>query len=450
MFTAGNSSFRHFWTGRSSPGAPPAAARDDERAELWTWGLYAALVAFIFLFNAYSCGALAGPRWLGAELHCTPADPASWAQGAQIPYSYRWLFRWIVLHVCALVPGGATVAVFYAVFIGASAVSLLLAVVLLDRFLRAAGITRENARIGGLLFLAGFPIVFAYNMPIHTREDLLGYAAVALLLILVMRDRPVLLALAGALAVNVRETTTLGLLPYLFLSRRPFWQRVLAVVPAFIVLRCIRPPPGVSHDGYDYFANGLGVNLNAPSEAFFYMFAAFGVLWVLVPLGFRERRRAGRGGFQDIFGLPGLLAIALAVAVNMSLGMMRECRIVYVAAPFVIGFALEYLTSERFAQLLRVRLAWLVAIAVLSLGVWFQLEIINQPGLTSRLRPWIGESFQPGFGPKRPSGTHVIRLPYNASPWNGTHVTLQLAAIAFVLAGETALRFARNRKALPA
>ena len=107
--------------------------------------------------------------------------------------------------------------------------------------------------------------------------------------------------------------------------------------------------------------------------------------------------------------------------------------------------------SERFLRLIRVRIAWLVAIAVLSLGAWIQLEIMAKPDLTQRLRPWIGESFQPGFEPAWPvtlaNGTKVLLLPYNASPWNGTYVILHLAAIAFVLTGETALRLSKKEAA---
>jgi hypothetical protein len=409
--------------------------------------LYLTLVTFIFWLNATGYGALASPAVLGAELHAPAEAPASWPLGDEAPYCYRWLFRAGVVAVAKVVPAARSREGFYFLFIIASALSLLAAALLVDRLLRDLGHSAARARLGTTLFLLGFPVLFAYDFPIHTREDLLAYACVALELVLCGRDRPVLLALAGVLGANVRETATLGLLPYLLDRRRPLATRALAVAPAFVavaLIHVVRAPAVAAHG---YLLDGLRVNVAEPGEALLYLFASHGALWVLAPLGLAVRRR-------DDVCAPGvaLAAVGLAVAANALLGMLRECRIVYVAAPWLVGLSLDYVTSARFREVARARAAWLALALVLLAGLVFQLRVATDDGLVDRLRPAIGASFQPGWAPARPlldergapvldaEGRTVEVIPYLASPWGGTFVTLHLAAIAFVVAGELARR----------
>src|SRR5262249_22559123 len=156
---------------------------------------YVGLVAFVFWLNATGYGALASPAVLGAELHAPADAPASWGLGEEAPYSYRWLFRAGVLAVARAVPAARTREGVYILFIIASAASLLLAALVVDRLLRDLGHFAAHARLGTSLFVLGFPVLFAYDFPIHTREDLLAYACVALELVLCGRDRPGFLAL---------------------------------------------------------------------------------------------------------------------------------------------------------------------------------------------------------------------------------------------------------------
>jgi hypothetical protein len=418
-----------------------------ERALTYLLALF--LVVVVFSVNVHGWGALASPWALVAELHGTRDAPASWHMGEEVPYCYRWLFRALVLSAIRIVPGGTSPEGFYSVFVAASGATLFLAAIAFEQLLRELGHTSRWRRLGLGLFFAGFPIVFAYDMPIHTREDFLAYGCVALELVWVARDRPWLLALTGAAAANVRETTALGLLPYLFVASRSRATRFAAVTPAFLAMAAVHVLRAPARAGV-LPPQGITTNLAAPGESLLYLFASFGALWVLAAIRLVERRSQGQR--DGILGWPqAAFAIGLALVTYVFLGMMRECRIVYVAAPWVVGLSLEYLASERFREVWHERAAWLVALLVLALGAWFELRIAREPELTLRLRSVIGESFQPGFEPPRifeQGGESFLVYPYFASPWNGIHVLLQLGATAFVFAGEAA-RALRGRERVP-
>lgn len=397
-------------------------------------------IGAVLWVNVGGYGVLTWPSTLAAELHSTPEEPLSWAQGAEAPYCYRWLFRALVLGACRVL-GVSTSEGFYEVFVAASALSLGLAVFLLERFLRATGASVARARLGGLLFLASFPVLFAYDLPVHTREDPLAYALVSLQLWLVALERPLALALAGVVAANVRETTTLGLLPFVFVGSRPLSHRLAAVAPAFAavaLVHVLRAPPTAAHG---YLLEGVTQNLREPTEALLYLGASLGSLWLLAGLRLAEKRASGELSGPWGWRASGL-ALGLAVLANALLGMLRECRIVFVAAPFAVKLSLEYLGSERFREVARARAAWLALAAVLVLGLALEVWIACDASAVERLRPWIGGSFQPGWAPPRemllPSGETALVYPYWASPLNGVLVLLHLAFAAFVGAGEAA------------
>ncbi len=186
-------------------------------------------------------GALATPGVLLAELHAAPASPdldRPWEMGEELPYRYRPLYRFLVLSVYAHLEPRPEV--FYGLFVTAGALSLLLALVFFDWLLRELGYSSKQALIGMALFGLGFPVLFAYDMPIHTREDFLGYAWITVTLVAVARDRPWLVALLGAIGAGIRETCLLGVLPFFLVSKRKPQEKVLAYAVPGIAWLAIR------------------------------------------------------------------------------------------------------------------------------------------------------------------------------------------------------------------
>src|SRR5581483_408786 len=90
------------------------------------------------------------------------------------------------------------------------------------------------------------------------------------------------------------------------------------------------------------------------------------------------------------------ICIGLALLSSIALGQVREVRTVYLAFPWVIGLALEYLGTDFLADMKLVR-ARVAGGVVLALGMVFLARVAASPDFVKALRPWIGESFQPGF-----------------------------------------------------
>lgn len=427
------------------------------------YALYAVLVALVFLTQSAvmrdpGMGALSSPHDLAVELHATPDAPGAWPLGAIVPYRYRWVFRALVLSAGAVSPMKDALG-FYLVFVALSALSLLLACVLFDVLLRRLGFTERQALVGVVLYLAGFPIAFAYDMPIHTREDLLENAVFVLALLAVLADRPVATVLATVLAANVREMGLLAAVPFWFSSRRPAGVRagVVAAATAGALLvtstRELAPRIPWFLDRTAWKPEGYQTTLDAPLEGALYVFVCFGALWFAALAGAVSSSRDLRKDRHDLLHWrPALLCTLLALVSSVALGQVREVRTVYLAFPWVIGLALEYLRKD-FAADMKLPRARVAGGVVLAAGMVFLTFVASSPEFVKSLRPWIGESFQPGFeapvvnelvdpttgAPHLDPGTgkpEVVAVwPYRgASPWNGVWLILHASLSAAIVA----------------
>lgn len=423
--------------------------------------LYAALVALVFLTQSGACrpegtGAISSPHDLAVELHATKDAPGAWPMGAEVPYRYRWLFRAIVLgaeplYPASRQPGPAGEEGFYALFLALSALSLLASCATFDLLLGKLGYGPRERILGVVLYLTGFPILFAYDMPIHTREDLLENACFCLALLAVVSDRPVLTVLAVVLAANVREMGLLAAVPYWFCSRRSRAVRAAVIGAATAGTLLVTSLRDLSLelpwflDRSAWHPEGYRTTLHAPLEGALYVFVCFGALWVAAFLGARRRReRVGDAVYaKDLVGFPqAALCIFLALASSIALGQVREVRTVYLAFPFVIPLALEYVVKDlaNDAKLVRARVA---AGIVFALGAVFLARVASSPDFVKALRPWIGESFQPGFeapviydlvDPASGARSEVPVWPYTASPWNGVALVFHASLAAGIIA----------------
>ncbi len=412
----------------------------------WTSGaffLYAAVAFAVLGHQVGGAGALASPGALLVELNAVDLDHP-WAMGERPPFCYRPLFRWLVLAAYEHVPHEPER--FFRLFVAASYVSLLAAAGAFHALLAAVGFTRREAVAAVLLFLTSFPVLFSHDMPVHTREDLLGYASIALTLIAVARDRPIAVALLGALGATIRETCLLGVLPYALVSRQPLrWQAVAYGVPGatWLLLRAAIDAPA-----YDYLGVSTSPTLDSPVEALLYLFATFGALWVAAGLRLVDSRPPRHPLLAPRVVL---LALAAVAATGWTLGMVRENRITYVLFPFVIPLAVDFFRSPEARPILRARAGWIAGAAVLLLGAAGLRWLAEDPHTrVPALRTVIGDSFHPGVVPvvvHEVNGVEVEVELAHASAANGPVVLLHLAASAWLLVGAWATRKERPASA---
>ena len=439
-------------------GAANAAARPAlsvSRFDLLALALYALLSALVLLHQVGGYGALASQGALFAELHGESLE-RPWQLGELLPYRYRPLFRALVLTVYHA--GEPSAERFFRLFVLASGLSLFCAAGAFHWLLRALAFSRRQALGGVALFFLAFPVLFSHVMPIHTREDFLGYAWIALTLLALARERVGLACLLACVGGSIRETCLLGLLPYLLIARpeHSAWLSRLGGAAAsggaeqrrglspgarhWLHVALVFALPGATWlavrawrstgESYDYWGVSTSPTFEFPLEALLYAFAAFGALWVAAGLRLAEDRPP-----RHPLLAPKVVALATlaALGTGWTLGMVREARITFILFPFVIPLALETLCSERARAGLRERRAWLAAAATLLVyGLWLHW-LRQDPSRVDGVQRYLAESFNLGVAPLRrlPDG-RVVEWAF-ASPLNGLHVALNLAASLWLL-----------------
>lgn len=404
--------------------------------------LYTALVALVLGHQLGSNGLLADASSLWRELHWS--DDRPWGMGLGEPYCYRPLFRAIVLAVCGVVGQDPTST--YGVFLVLSALSLLLAAGCFDVLLGRLGFASHQRLAGVALFLLGFPVLFSHDIPIQTREDLLGYALIAATLVAVADDRPIVVGLLGAVGATVRETCLLGVLPLVLVSRRR-WQEVapgyLLPFLSLCLVRLAQAPSGPRLSLVELVVNSTKPTRDRPGEALLYAFAAFGALWVAAALRLKDRTPS-----RHPLLAPRVVAAAAGSVVLFGwlMGMVRENRITYVLFPFVVPLALDWLWTH--ANALRRPPAMVTGLVVLlagALGVaWLRDDYDRVMGLW----PVVGDCFNPGIPsvlevPVEGTDETELRSVYFASPLQGPVLVVHLALSA-AIAVAAALRPRRD------
>jgi hypothetical protein len=398
--------------------------------------LYTALVALVLGHQLGSNGLLADATSLWRELHWTAERP--WGMGLEEPFCYRPLFRALVLGVCSIV--GDDPSVTYGVFLVLSALSLLLAAGCFDLLLGRLGFSSHQRLAGVALFLLGFPVLFSHDIPIQTREDLLGYALIAATLVAVADDRPIVAGLLAAVGATVRETCLLGVLPLVLVSRRRWPELAPAYLLPFLCLCLVRfaqAPAGPRVSLVELVVNSTKPARERPGEALLYAFAAFGALWVAAGLRLAASISDSRAAPRHPLLAPRVVAAALGSVVLFGwlMGMIRENRITYVLFPFVVPLALDWLWTHGAA--LRRPPAMATGLVVLlagALGIaWLRDDYDRVMGLW----PVIGDCFNPGIPsvlevPIEGTDETELRSIYFASPLQGPVVVVHLALAAAI------------------
>src|SRR5690606_37978935 len=113
---------------------------------------------------------------------------------------------------------------------------------------------------GTVIFLLSPAIIFAYTLPVHTKEDFLGYAILCLGLIGIIKRNTPLIILCTVLGVTCRETLMLIPFTYLFFSNDTIYKRLSVAALGFITLITVRVLLGL--EKYGALAQGFYYNVD--------------------------------------------------------------------------------------------------------------------------------------------------------------------------------------------
>ncbi|WKV12891.1 hypothetical protein [Marivirga harenae] len=188
------------------------------------------------------------------------------------------------------------------------------------------------AFLGVLLHLSMAPIVFAFTLPVHTREDQLGFLFLLSAIYFLYDKKYILYLVIACVGVFVRET--LLLLPFLLLlfakiplPRKLFLSGLPLVV--WLVYRWL-----IGTEPYDFWL-GLKWNLSNPVQLVLFGFLSFSYLWTHLIFSFK-----GAHDHNEDLGLFSgkavLLALVVIISTTFLFGIFNEIRLLYLVFPWVI------------------------------------------------------------------------------------------------------------------
>ncbi len=326
--------------------------------------------------NLWLGGYLFSYQRLGSEIAAPAEALHEWNLNQRAPFEYRLLFSTIVNGVWSMT--AQTNTSFYWSYVGVSFACGIGAALVFFQLLVALGFSSRLSLLGVGSFLLLPPFSLAYTLPVHTREDMLGYLLLCGgLLLLVRKQYPgfVLISIAGACC---RET--LLILPFVllfFTHDLSFFKRALLASPPIIVWVLIRVFTDTEREAYNPLA-GLAWNLDNPAQVLGFAFITFGPLWI----GWVKGRNV-RLQFPTAAGV-GLLARSAPWALTLILlstflgGVYNEIRLLYLAFPWVIAlsllFASTHLRQLKATVMTKRYLKYVSSMGIASALIYYVLE----------------------------------------------------------------------------
>ncbi len=313
-----------------------------------TVALLTLLTLLIFyISNTYMGGYLLGSyEDVGHEIKAPAGALYTWHLTAESPYAYRVLFPAIVKGSWHMVAGNQDNEAFFLIYQGWSLVFMLSAVLSLFFLLKTLGFTHAWSFLGSVFFLASPPVLLAYTLPVHTREDMLGYTLLCLGLLCLLRRSLLLFLLTAILGVLCRETLLVLSFVFLFFShdiKLPYRAAIASVpVALWLALRLsIDSPP------YDLW-EGLQWNLANMEQVIGFSFITFHGMWVPLFYGILEKQGAGKSSQRvQLFYQSGLAIFILIVATTFVGGIFNEIRLLFLLFPWVIAISLHVFWRNR-------------------------------------------------------------------------------------------------------
>ncbi len=354
--------------------------------------LFLAFLVVILFFRHTNSEAtlLSSPSSLASLLASPAEQPYLWQSHTWASMKYRVLFHFIVETTSSLIMPRDTWT-FYWSFVGWSFVFTCGTLFALWKWLDILAFSPWQRFLGCLLFLSSFPVVFAYDYPIFTREDPLAYLLIVLSLIALLQSHTASFILFSTLGVMTRETNLVVPLCHLLVGFGTLRRRMTLAFPSFIVFLMLRVFLG--YQSYDFFAGGR-TNLTRPLEAGIFLFLTFGVIWLLAGLrwadSWKVRNLLPISKRALYFHTP--VAVSSILVANGFMGAFRENRISFLLFPFIIPWAIDWVSSHSRELRAVLRQQWFLVgwlIFTLSAVILGQLMLMSPVSIESSLPVWI-------------------------------------------------------------
>jgi hypothetical protein len=343
----------------------------------WLYLVISLFAAAVFFFsNAGLRGYLRCNTCLGKEILSAPDSLYQYKLSAKAPFKYRMLFPTIVKTTHSIVFGKTNSDGFYYTYKFWSLFFYVTASCLLFYLMTVAGFSETLSFFGSILFVLLPPMLMAYTLPVHTREDPLAYTILIGGLIFLVKDYKWLFVMTAAIGVLCRETLLLLPMMYFFFSEDDKWIRrfFIAGFPCAVWL-ALRLSMG--HEEYDV-AEGFRWNNNNPEQVVGFLFITFNLCWIpflIHMLNFR-RNTATSNKVRRFFFRSSWLALTVILLTTYFGGIYNEIRLLYLLAPWMILITLDFLERNMDAFKVIVFKKGYLAFAVIVVALCALLMVI--------------------------------------------------------------------------
>ena len=305
-------------------------------------GLIVIISLIVFtVSNTYLRGYLDTPGSLAVEIQ-SPADSLyNYTISTKAPFKFRILFPLLVTASYQSITNSSNADLFFTIYKFWSAVFYVLAALLFYYLLRL-NYNRTWSFTGVLLYLFTPAILLAYTVPVHTREDTLGYAIFFAGLILIQKQHYWGLLSLSILGAFCRETLLLlPLLYFLFTSAKPLYKGVILFIPIalWLLYRLLH------REHYDYL-EGFRWNVSNVEQVVGFLFIVFNLLWLSALGGLLKWRSLHSTSFVSFFFKSFFVALPLVLLSTFFGGIFNEIRLLHLLCPWIIIFSLEYMKNN--------------------------------------------------------------------------------------------------------
>jgi hypothetical protein len=296
----------------------------------------------VFLLgNTSFNGSLRNPTNLSGELKSPPDSLYEWNIGTQAPFKYRLVHRSVILGTYHAVAKQENNQLFFRLYQIYSLIFQVAGAIVLYLLLRLLKF-EKLAFWGAALFAVMPPMLMAYSVPVHTREDMLAYVVLSAGLIFILKNNRTGIAVTFLLGVLCRETLLiLPLVNLLFNRKQSVMVRVAIISSSLIVFFAIRFLLGA--ENYDVW-EGLKWNMSHVFQVAGFTFVSFGFLWLPFLLWMIRPEPEEEIAF---FHQSAPVVLAVILITTFLGGIFNEIRLLYLLAPWVIVGSVAFYRSKK-------------------------------------------------------------------------------------------------------
>jgi hypothetical protein len=313
----------------------------------WFFILIICLVAAIefFVSNEALKGYLRSEITLAKEVKTPLETIDEYRIAEQAPFKYRLLFPTIIKGSYNLVYNGNDNLGFFYTYRFWSMVFYITSACSMFWLLLNVGFNNQQSLVGTMTFLFLPPMLLAFTLPVHTREDTLAYTLFFAGLALLIKEKRwpfMFIALAGVVA---RETLLLLPLLYFFFAKdESVIRRFFIAGLPLLLWTAIRIFMG--YQDYDVW-EGLRWNLNNPEQVIGFLFITFNFLWLpfLLHLVFFKKNIHYTPQDLRFFYRSSVFALVIILLTTFFGGIYNEIRLLYLFAPWMIIIFLDFIRN---------------------------------------------------------------------------------------------------------